>query len=779
MDERLINLIIGSLLHDVGKIIHRTGEMKSHSKSGWDFLKDIPSFEGNTDICECVKYHHARELAKANLQDNSLAFITYIADNISAASDRREDYIEGEEEQSNSPFDKSAPLSSVFNVLNGHNKKYFYAFQIDSKLNYPTENKVPYTMGDYAQLKTKLKEQLSGINISKEYINSILHLLEITTSFVPSSTNTKELTDISLFDHSKTTAAIASCLYYYLHSLNYKETLFTDEKSFRQEEAFLLFSYDISGIQDFIYTVSGSNALKALRARSLYLELLLENIVDELLTHLNLSRCNLLYTGGGHAYLLLPNTEKAKGIIKDFNKKLKTWFLAEFDVSLYIAHGYTPCSSDELANDIGSVYEKVGKEVSISKSKRYNHNEILALNFTNNSKEERECVECKKNGVVNSRGCCNICEAFISISPLLMRKDIFFIVTENNKDITKALPLPFSKSIIVGDADLARQKNNIRIYSKNNPSMGLGFSTNIWMGDYSAKHKTEERVKTFEELANDAKGIDRISVLRADVDNLGKAFISGFKEQKNGEIVENSNRKYETISRSSTLSRQLSLFFKYHLNGLLEKKDRNALVVYSGGDDLFIVGGWDDTIDIAKDLQEAFSKYTQNTLTISAGIGIYNHSYPISRIAYEVSELENAAKTKDIKKNKVTLFNKGIKGEDKAPSDWVLDWQQLPFLHDVYTTENQNLNSIQEKLFSIKQTFGKDDESGKSFLYKILNLLRDSEDSINLARYAYLLGRAKEKRRSLDVQQFYKWIKDNHERKELEIAITLYSYETR
>ena len=61
----------------------------------------------------------------------------------------------------------------------------------------------------------------------------------------------------------------------------------------------------------------------------------------------------------------------------------------------------------------------------------------------------------------------------------------------------------------------------------------------------------------------------------------------------------------------------------------------------------------------------------------------------------------------------------------------------------------------------------------------MLELLRESNDKINVARYAYLLSRAKENNKNLDVKQFYKWIQTKEERKELEIAITLYSYETR
>lgn len=58
--------------------------------------------------------------------------------------------------------------------------------------------------------------------------------------------------------------------------------------------------------------------------------------------------------------------------------------------------------------------------------------------------------------------------------------------------------------------------------------------------------------KKFEELAENAKGIKRIAVLRADVDNLGTTFVHGFKR--------GDDDKYVTLSRTAALSRHLSLF---------------------------------------------------------------------------------------------------------------------------------------------------------------------------------------------------------------------------
>lgn len=71
-------------------------------------------------------------------------------------------------------------------------------------------------------------ENFRGMDWSEEYLNSLLAVMEANLTYVPSSTSNEELSDISLYDHVKLTAAIASCIYDYLNEnhLNYKEELF-------------------------------------------------------------------------------------------------------------------------------------------------------------------------------------------------------------------------------------------------------------------------------------------------------------------------------------------------------------------------------------------------------------------------------------------------------------------------------------------------------------------------------------------------------------------------
>lgn len=64
-------------------------------------------------------------LKGAKINDDDLAYIVYLADNIAAFSDRRKKD-EGEEKG----FDLSVPLQSVFNILNGNHKTFIIIREI-------------------------------------------------------------------------------------------------------------------------------------------------------------------------------------------------------------------------------------------------------------------------------------------------------------------------------------------------------------------------------------------------------------------------------------------------------------------------------------------------------------------------------------------------------------------------------------------------------------------------------------------------------------------------
>ena len=285
--DRQIKLIIGSLLHDIGKVVYRSGDGRNHSQSGYEYLKTEALVE-DTEILNCIRYHHAAYLKNAIISDNDCAYVTYYADNVAAFSDRRD---ASEQEMG---FDKKMPLASVFNILNGNRGDEHYAMQVlnpESGINYPTNEPIAMDEQFYQTVVRNITDNIKGIELNEEYLNSLLSVLEANLSYIPSSTSKKELADISLYDHVKMTAAIASCVEQYLEEngeQNHRMRLLEDAKKSYEEKMFLLYSMDISGIQNFIYTIGEKGALKGLRARSFYLEIMMEHIVDGLLEKLSL-----------------------------------------------------------------------------------------------------------------------------------------------------------------------------------------------------------------------------------------------------------------------------------------------------------------------------------------------------------------------------------------------------------------------------------------------------------------------------------------------------------
>ena len=67
MTEREYKLITGALLHDIGKVIYRAGDGRTHSRSGHDFLKEEIGIS-DPDVLQSVLYHHGNALRNAPVE---------------------------------------------------------------------------------------------------------------------------------------------------------------------------------------------------------------------------------------------------------------------------------------------------------------------------------------------------------------------------------------------------------------------------------------------------------------------------------------------------------------------------------------------------------------------------------------------------------------------------------------------------------------------------------------------------------------------------------------
>ena len=591
----------------------------------------------------------------------------------------------------------------------------------------------------------------------------------------------------------------------------------------------MIISGDISGIQDFIYTVPSVGALKSLRGRSVYLEILLESIIDSVLEDLQLTRCNLLYSGGGHFYILGPATETAKSIVKAVKVSVNRWLLDHVGTKLYVALGMATCTGNDVIN--GEMQHKLfgeaSRETSKGKISRYtkeNLEDLFNPNSNINSVRDgdKECSICHTSSVeLQPYGdteslACHMCDSLYKFGDVLVQPEESVLgiaeeqaVLENipsipvyARDATKLYVIPKRKLEALGYSVIWKH-----IYVINEAETGNQVANRLWIADYVSR-KTNGDVYDFSELANlsgsDTVGIQRLGVLRADVDNLGAAFIGGFINHRKENLFH-----FNTFSRYADLSRSLSMFFKagvnkivsgnsngiedirdtYHLWGEDNREKGHIHVIYSGGDDVFLVGPWDELLEVAVDIRKRLRDLTDGKLTISAGLGMFTHSFPITKMAEITGELETVAKDMPTK-DSIALF-----GFDTS------NLGQKPTCHHVYQWD-QLIDRVLDGKFKMLQSLLAVSRDGvvsdtsrmpfmRSSMYRIMELLeeivKENSDRIHKARLLYTLSRM-EPEKAMEQQKeayrkfvatMYDWIQTKESTREVLTAIHLLIYSLR
>jgi CRISPR-associated protein Csm1 len=345
------NLVLAAVVHDIGKFWQGTGEGGKHQELGVKFVRaHLPEqWQGAAAL---VSEHH--DDRKITSEGNKHLKILMISDWLSS----------GELDDNETEFRIHEPLISIFSDIDiGKGIPSKKSYILIKKLAMDDETLFPNKMGDIKDFKADYQkhwnefvgelDKIKNISDFNSYFNSLYHILQKYTWCVP-STIYENVPDISLFEHLKSTCAIASCLsedsdeaflgdvLKALHKRNkikvelkqkrisidedrtleekFDKEATTNEKNRLTDEKFILIEGDLSGIQKFIYSVTSKGAAKGLRGRSFYLQLLTEAISNYILRKLKLSKANLLYCGGGHFYILAPSS--AASNLSDIRKNI-------------------------------------------------------------------------------------------------------------------------------------------------------------------------------------------------------------------------------------------------------------------------------------------------------------------------------------------------------------------------------------------------------------------------------------------------------------------------
>ena len=178
--------------------------------------------------------------------------------------------------------------------------------------------------------------------------------------------------------------------------------------------------------------------------------------MDELLDGCGLTRTNIIYSGGGHCYLLLPNTAAVQQPLADWNRAFNGWLNEQFGMQLFLANGWTPCSANDLCNvpAEASPYKALFRRVNaIAEQHKQHPYDAAALRALNREQAipdgTRECKVCGNSAQVNAEGLCPWCNRFANLSAQIQNQSIYLV---HSTPRPSALALPGKNGAALFDA---------------------------------------------------------------------------------------------------------------------------------------------------------------------------------------------------------------------------------------------------------------------------------------------------------------------------------------
>lgn len=709
-DSQRDSFYLGALLHDIGKFIERAKDKErqeeaqlyvqkgqasknhAHRRYSASFIRVFEHFLSDPDIERYALLHHGG-WAKGNhdygiLRKDVPLKLIHIAD---VSSSKEREQIAALEPQ----YYARARLQSIFSdiQLDGNEPPVKYLdlnkLSLDRESLFPAGEDPVFNTQIYKKLVEEFESFFEKF-IGREGVDSTADLLPLLQKFlnaVPAQTPSRfkgepDRPDINLLDHSRVTAAIALCLYDEWKEGSWEgresEILKDSAKGYKSPEfpaPCLLVSGDISGIQDFIFNVPSKGAAKTLKARSFFVQMLADVCVEKILHDLDLKPANLLYNGGGQFYFLVPACRAC-----DLQACKEEIARALIDEELFLSIASVEVRVSDFMEKFGKKWKDVNDALSVEKLRKFkglDGDEFGKIfgSFKNKSKtnDKRDrffsitgLLRKKEYSIAASdadstfedgwrKSLANLGYTFRFANeesgkspenPIVFNETVFEEKYDGFRFSVKDLPRWSDLTIKQFVQDLDACGRSIEEYQDEDEN---GVTRTLKDGD----------IITYSQLAFKAykeTGTHKLGILKMDVDNLGKLFSEGFRQE------------IRTPSRMMSLSRSLQWFFEGYMNTLLEDEEfRDYLYpIFSGGDDLFIVGAWHKVFDIALRIQKEFKEFVceNPSVTLSASLLVVDEHYPVSRFAVLAEERLHEAKYGSLNKNSVNVFGQTLSWEE-------------------------------------------------------------------------------------------------------------------
>lgn len=493
----------------------------------------------------------------------------------------------------------------------------------------------------YSRLCTALTQEARRLEPVRKahplaYLEGLFLSLQRYAAGIPVSADAQ---DISLFDHNHSVAALCTCLRE-LPDAEVERLLALDSALFAQDTTLaVLVGGDISGVQDFIYGIrDAGGAAQNLRGRSLYLQLLTEAAQRYVLRRLGLPITSVLYSGGAHFFLVSPAGVAAANV-GALRRELSEVLLAFHGRALYLALGGAEVrASDFREGAMPARWTALHTDLGAAKSQRYAEldEEVRYASIFSPCEPVSDVADDLYEGLGKrfphtTHLVLDIIEpgvAETALEALGLRVQL----AGTNLPVQSTEDAEYRLRLALSDVPLSAEAVSADVPIVDGVRYTLNRVPDLTFDDLA-------QFPMFVDASGHEHGIQRLGILRMDVDNLGRVFREGLGQRA-------------TLARIATLSRTLATFFEGRVAALCQATDEAAGAaalygVYAGGDDLFLVGPWHWMPSLARTICTEFRQLTGGhaDLHLSAGIALVTQKYPLYQAAEDAREaLDEGAK---------------------------------------------------------------------------------------------------------------------------------------
>ena len=527
------------------------------------------------------------------------------------------------------------------------------------------------------------------------------------TQAIPAATAFGTKPEVSLYDHSKTTAALATALWRWHEAEQQTDASAAARLKDRSDwgtQKFLLIQGDFFGIQDFIFAEGSQTnkaAAKLLRGRSFQVSLFTELAALKVLDALSLPPTSQITNAAGKFLIVAPNTSAVKEALKAVTQEINQWFLTHsFGLAGLGLIGKPASCNDFLKGNFKALMTSLFSDLEKAKLQRFDLTEQSNPVFT----VAYPHGVCQYNGRLpadkidgNDKASAALSRDQIKLGSALTREDRLLIVRDpaaltGGSSIKLEVPVfgygvafTQNEDITGKFGALARDGNLQRCWDFSLPD---NLADTLWQGyarrfinayvprftedDQWAMDKYQGCVddvdfdharfagKTLNHIACEDRqprtdregwqGQVALMTLKGDVDNLGTIFQQGLQEP--------------TFAKMAALSRQMNAFFAVWLPAVCAVEFPNTYTVFAGGDDFFLIGPWHSTQKLAARMAAEFKTYVAENpdITFSAGMVMTKPGQPMHTLGTQAEEALSAAK--GIDKNALVLYGERVRWPD-------------------------------------------------------------------------------------------------------------------